>query len=298
MFPRPGKSRLHFGRRNVKESSIQWCDDTTNPVMGCALCELWVPDHEPDPVRRCYAGILHDTRGKKNPGYARHFEKPETFPGRVAEAARAAPLQGARRHYRPWLDGRPRHIFVSDMGDALSPQIKFEYLECEVIDVVTSAAGSRHRWLWLTKRPPRMAEFSRWLEARGRLWPENLWAGTSITSNQSYQRVVDLLKVGDKTTSRFLSVEPQSTEVDLSPWLPKLDWVIQGGESGKQAEEFDLKWARDMRRACKEAGVPYFLKQLGRIVVDGKKHVKLRDSRHGGDWSEWPKSLRVRQVPK
>ena len=143
-----------------------------------------------------------------------------------------------------------------------------------------------------------MAEVSRWLEARGRLGPENLWAGTSITSNQSYQRVVDLLKVGDKTTSRFLSVEPQSTEVDLSPWLPKLDWVIHGGESGKQAEEFDLKWARDMRRACKEAGVPYFLKQLGRIVVDGKKHVKLRDSRHGGDWSEWPKSLRVRQVPK
>jgi protein gp37 len=280
----------------MRGSSIQWCDDTENPVMGCDLCELWNPKAKP-PVRRCYAGILHETRGRNHPGYARRFERPETFPGRMARIAEAAPLQGARRPDRPWLDLLPRLIFVSDMGDALSPQVGFEYLESEVIDVVGSGPGSRHRWLWLTKRPHTMATFSRWLAKRGRSWPTNLWAGTSITSDATYHRVVDLLKVGGKSTRRFLSVEPQSTPVDLSPWLPRLDWVIQGGESGTQAHAFHLEWARDLKGACNKAGVPYFLKQLGRIVLADGKQLRLTDNRHGGNWLDWPTDLRVRQVP-
>lgn len=113
---------------------------------------------------------------------------------------------------------------------------------------------------------------------------------------------------------------------------PTLDWVIVGGESGPGARPFDVQWARDIVAQCKAASVPVFVKQLGArpvdgamfdIVCNGKVHYSrpqsdpliaeahacpgysvrshdmrrlLRD-RKGGDPSEWPEDLRVREWP-
>jgi protein gp37 len=196
------------------------------------------------------------------PGYAPRFEEVTLFPGRVAEACGWSDLSGKRRAGKPWLDGMPRLIFVSDMSDSMSATVPFEYLRDEVIQNVRNGRGSRHRWLWLTKRPDRMAKFSRWLFGQGIEWPDNLWAGTSITSQVTTSRTRHLLEVGGEKTIHFLSVEPQIEAVDLRPWLPKIDWVIQGGESGRGARPFDLAWADSMIGHCHRLGVPYFLKQL------------------------------------
>ncbi|CAN5360965.1 hypothetical protein BH09VER1_BH09VER1_53230 [soil metagenome] len=123
---------------------------------------------------RCYAGQLHLFRGeddtkpwkKTNPGYARKFEEPKLFPGRTAAAAAWRDLAGHERPDSPWKKTLPRLIFVSDMGDALSKDVPFEYLLTQIVQVASSGKGQRHVWLWLTKRPRRMAEFSDWLEAR------------------------------------------------------------------------------------------------------------------------------------
>ncbi|WP_438033675.1 DUF5131 family protein [Sorangium sp. So ce204] len=205
-------------------------------------------------------------------------------------------LRDRSRLHKPWLDGSPRLIFVSDMSDALSNAISFEYLEHEIIRTVTGPEGQRHRWLWLTKRPQRMADFSAQLLAWGSRWPSNLWAGTSITSAAMTNRIDALLGVGDESTVRFLSVEPQVEEIDLAAWLPSIDWAIQGGESGEDARPFDVAWARTLRDACRRAKVPYFLKQLGTAPMLGGQPLRLRD-RHGGDWGEWPQDLRMRHVP-
>lgn len=76
---------------------------------------------------------------------------------------------------------------------------------------------------------------------------------------------------------------------------PKLDWVIIGGESGHGARPFDVRWARDTVRQCKAAGVPVFVKQLG--CHPQEIAYRLRDKK-GGDMSEWPEDLRVRQMPQ
>jgi protein gp37 len=273
-------------------TTIQWCDSTVNPTMGCDGCELW------DGKRHsCYAGVLHGSRGKGNKGYAPSFDKVTEFPGRCAEAACWSDLSGRARHDKPWLDGLPRTIFVSDMGDSLSKAVTFDYLKEQVIEAATSPKGARHVWPWLTKRPGRMADFGAWLSARGIEWPANLWAGTSITDTSSTARVSKLLQVGGPSTVHFLSVEPQTEDFDLAAYLPRLDWLIQGGESGRHPRVFDLGWARRLQKACKLAQVPYFMKQLGAAVVDAGRAVPLRDS-HGGDWSEWPADLRVRQLPR
>lgn len=275
-----------------EKTEIQWCDDTVNPTMGCDGCELWSSER-----KTCYAGKLHDLRAG-HAGYAPRFEDVTPFPGRTAKAARLRDLTGTARPEKPWLDGQPRLIFVSDMGDSLSISVTFEYLEREVIGVASSSAGARHEWLWLTKRPERMASFSAWLHARGTAWPPNIWAGTSVTHPGFVKRIDALAEVGDANTIRFASVEPQTDPITLGARLQNLDWVIQGGESGAKPKvgAFDLAWARAMRDECRANGVAYFLKQLGRRPVEDGRELRLRDL-HGGDWSEWPVDLRVREMP-
>lgn len=45
---------------------------------------------------------------------------------------------------------------------------------------------------------------------------------------------------------------------------PKLDWIIAGGETGPGARPSHPDWFRQDRDQCKAAGVPFFLKQMGR----------------------------------
>lgn len=105
-----------------------------------------------------------------------------------------------------------------------------------------------------------------------------------------------LLNVGDEHTIRFLSVEPQVEAIDISEWLPRLSWVIQGGESGRQARPFEIEWGERLIGDCGANGVPYFLKQLGSAVTHGDQRLHLEDG-HGGEWDEWPEHLQIREMP-
>lgn len=248
----------------------------------------------------CYAGQLHLFRGvddtnpgkKTNPGYARKFDEPKLFPGRTMAAAAWKDLTGQDRLDAPWKNALPRLIFVSDMGDALSRDVSFEYLLSEIILAASSPNGQRHIWMWLTKRPRRMAEFSDRLIAKNIKWPDNLVAMTSVTSSRTVGRVAELQKV--RCTFRGLSVEPLWTSVQLP--LQGINHVIVGGESGTGAKPFQIEWARDIIRQCRQSGAAPFVKQLGAKPFDGNHRLHLHDS-HGGDWNEWPSDLRVREFP-
>lgn len=105
---------------------------------------------------------------------------------------------------------------------------------------------------------------------------------------------------------------------------PKLDWIVVGGESGLGARPFDLAWARSTVEQCKAAGVAVFCKQLGArpvgewgpnpptyhltdiTVQPPRESTELSRYKNGvwrlrhpkgGDWSEWPEDLRVREFP-
>lgn len=94
----------------------------------------------------------------------------------------------------------------------------------------------------------------------------------------------------------------------------RLDWIVIGGESGPGARPFDLGWARSTIRQAQAAGVPVFVKQLGACAEDapnGLAGAALRVPREaaplvsrrlvdrkGGDPSEWPEDLRVREWPE
>jgi len=211
----------------------------------------------------CYAHQQHMFRGSDitnpdkitNPGYAPQFEQVTEFAGRVAEAAARPDLFGKPHKEKPWLNHHPRLIFVSDMADAMSTEVGFDYLKAEIVDVAASRRGSQHIWLWLTKMPKRMAEFGVSLKSQGIDWPDNLVAMTSVTSMKTVSRAKYLKAV----PARFkgLSVEPLWGEVSLP--LDGIDWCIVGGQSGPGAEPFDLAWARSVQRQCKEAETAFFV---------------------------------------
>ena len=271
---------------------IHWADGTCNPTMGCDGCELWNATR-----RSCYAGEQHVTFGAVRRGYSPTFGQITYWPGRMAEAASLADLRGYRRPDKPWLNGMPRLIFISDMGDALCDSGAVRVPPHGDHRERSGPAGPPPLLALADQAPKRMAEFSAWLAAQGIPWPSNLWAGTSVTTAATTYRIDQLLNVGGDETIRFLSVEPQLERLDLRPWLPCLDWIIQGGESGSLERRFDVAWAQELYGQCQEAETPYFLKQLGGYVFRGEDRIRLLE-RHGGDWNEWPEGVPgVRQMP-
>jgi protein gp37 len=305
-------------------TDIGWCDSTVNPTTGCDGCELWhVRDKGP-----CYAGVLHEGRlAKSLPKlYAPSFTEVRLAPGRMAKAAAWSDLTGKARPDKPWLDGMPRTIFVGDMGDIFSKAVPFGFIYDEIISAAVSEKGRRHIWMLLTKQPSRMAAFAEWL---GGDWPENVWAGTSITRQKTLRsRLPHIQRV--PAAVRFLSIEPLLSAVDLldtgsddvatfDVWRRRdIDWVIVGGESGPKARPCDITWIRSIVVQCKAAGVPAFVKQLGskscwhddeKKLVSGKlidihaiafggwRTVPGPKDRKGGDPSEWPEDIRVREMP-
>jgi protein gp37 len=73
-----------------------------------------------------------------------------------------------------------------------------------------------------------------------------------------------------------------------------LDWVIVGGESGKGARPLAEEWARSLVQQCQGAGLPVFVKQMGREWA--REHGAAGDTK-GGNPGFWPTDLRVREFP-
>lgn len=247
-----------------------------------------------DVIRReckCYAGLLGTLRAGHK-GYADAFGQPQVFPGRIAKAASWGFPTVLEIADKPWLANLPRLIFISDMGDALCSSVSFDVLKTEIIDVVGSDSGKRHLWLWLTKRPGRMAEFGTWLLSTGVSWPHNLVAMTTVTRQANAGRVDQLRRVPAKL--KGLSMEPLFERVKLD--LDGIDWVIVGGGSDTLAEPFLVEWALELQTQCRATGAAFFLKQLGRRPFRHGIPLPLVD-KHGGDWSKWPEEWRIREFP-
>lgn len=192
--------------------------------------------------------------------------------------------------YEPIKRKKPSTIFVGDMFDLFHEAISFDLI-LRVWNVICECP--QHTFQLLTKRADRMLAFSRYVASGNSVaeWPRNTWLGVSVEDQQRADERIPLL-LQTPAAVRFLSVEPQLEAVN--PWItgPKsIDWIICGGESGPHARPFQLQWAMSLIEQCKAAGVPFFMKQTG---INLGTH---KGDRKGGDPSEWPEALRVREFP-
>ena len=153
---------------------------------------------------------------------------------------------------------KPRRIFVNSMSDLFHDNATHEFT-ARCFEVMLRA--NWHTYQILTKRPHRMADYSRrFEELHGRAIPGHIWLGTSIENADLLFRMDELRMVRCKT--RFISFEPLLGPVGPMN-LDDIHWVIIGGESGTGYRPVKKEWILDIISQCQHQDVPVFFKQWG-----------------------------------
>jgi protein gp37 len=270
-------------------SQVLWKGEYTNVIPGATFNPWWGCQKVSPACKFCYAEHLSDVRlGKNLWGQQasrqlfglKHWIEPLRW---NAECARL---------------GIMRKVFCASMADVFEDHP--EVLEARQQLFQTIEKTPNLLWLLLTKRPENILsmipEHWRWNKTI-----PNVMYGTTVESQRyAKQRVPPLLNVKKITGAKvFLSCEPLLGEVDLTVismkmpvpenvpvplygrqgWLDALngtfvhptasydsewlDWVIAGGESGKDARPTHPNHFRVLRDQCKAAEVPFFFKQWG-----------------------------------
>lgn len=258
-----------------KDSKIQWTDHTWNIAVGCSKVD--------SDCKYCYMyrGSLNEKR--YNPKIVRKTKTVFNLPLKIKE---------------------PSKIFTSSLTDIFHSDCD-EYRN-EMWDIIRKCP--QHTFQILTKRPERITEHlpDDWNENFS-----NVWIGTSIGSEEGVTRLYILMNAfnfyvnGGKNLRKpitFISFEPLHQQIDCNFDLSTImwfDWVIIGGESGNDTGKYkyrpcSINWIEDIIYAFNSCGVAVFVKQLGTYLA---KELKLKD-RHGGDITEWPKNIQIREFPK
>ena len=235
------------------KTSIEWTDETWNPVTGC--------DKVSAGCRHCYAERI-----------AERFRGTAAFPGGFDLQLRPERLEQPLR----WR--KPRTVFVNSMSDLFHEGVPDAFIR-RVFEVMAQA--DRHRFQVLTKRHRRLEALAPELT-----WLGNVWMGVSVESSRWLSRVKALRTV--PAAVRFLSCEPLLGPLNLD--LDGIDWVIAGGESGPGARPMQPAWPLAIRDQCLASRVPFFFKQWGAFGADGRRVGRKRAGRRleGRTWDEMP----------
>lgn len=234
----------------MAQSSIEWTESTWNPLTGCTKVSPG--------CKFCYAErMAKRLQGMGQRRYTNGFELT------LHEDVLESPLS--------WK--KPQLIFVNSMSDMFHKDVPAWFIH-RTFDVMRRA--SWHQFQVLTKRSERLLEMSPSID-----WPDNVWMGVSVESQDYAFRIDHLRKTG--AAVKFLSLEPL-----LGP-LPRLDlrgiiWAIVGGESGPGARPMELEWVLEIKAQCRKGRVPFFFKQWG--GVNKKKAGRLLQGR---TWDELPR---------
>jgi len=247
-----------------RDHGISWTDETWNPIRGCRRVNT-------DCIN-CYAERLAATRLKNSPKYLGLAEMTDGGPrwtGAVSldEDSLLKPLA--------WQ--RPRMVFTNAMSDLFYEELPFTEID-RIVAVMALAV--EHTFQVLTKRPARMAEYLTYRadpyyiqEAMNKVpghrhtlaWPiQNIWWGASMGHQKAaLEMLPHLASCRPHAKVLWVSAEPLTEEVDLVEYLPYLDWVVGGGESGPTARRAPLYAFRKLLADCTLMGVPYHHKQNG-----------------------------------
>jgi protein gp37 len=310
------------------DSKIEWTRHTFNPWWGCTKVH--------DGCKHCYAEATdkHWARkgskghwGPRNPRrmILGEWSKPAQWnasakaAGEIHRVFCASMCDLFEDYDGPVVDQTGNPVALrSGAGNWTVPLLRDRVFS--IIDTMPNLL-----WLLLTKRPENIRRMvpAAWHNR----WPTNVMTGTSPCDQDTANECVPAL-LHSPGQRHFLSIEPLLGPVSICHAVikrrhgdPQPVWVIVGGESGGGARPCNVAWIREIVRQCKAAGVPVFVKQLGANVrwdgiqggymdgtpnvwpegtkresLPGEFRIVLQDKK-GGDMAEWPKDLRVREMP-
>lgn len=294
----------------MTKTGIQWTDESWNVITGCKECSAG--------CYNCYAANLAATRLANQGRYKGLSRLIASGQGRWTGAIKLHP----DKLIEPYRAKRSRKIFVCDMSDLFYKEVPDEFID-QVF--ATMAFSPQHTFQLLTKRPARMKlyfdrvagekDMERWINAgralgydprrEPKVWPlPNVWAGTSIEDQASADERLPAIACTPARV-RFLSIEPLLENILLDPaLLANIQWAIVGGESEQSGHcrECHVDWIRSVINQCRAASVPVFMKQLGSCprpsALPSDVRVRFLQNKKGGEPSEWPEDLRIREFPQ
>ncbi len=221
-------------------SKIEWTDITWNPITGCNKYSTG--------CLHCYAETMsRRLRAMGLKKYANGFNltlHPEDLD---------KPLSWKRGH----------NIFVCSMSDVFHEMVPFSFVD-RIMDTIRKTP--QHRYQILTKRAERMSEYFETHKI-----PQNIWLGVTVEAQSTKFRIDYLRKIN--ASVRFLSCEPLVEDLG-SLNLGGIDWIIVGGESGRQARPMKVEWALNIKNQVEKEGSAFFFKQWGTWGSDGVKRNK------------------------
>jgi len=231
----------------AERSSIEWCDATFNPWIGCTkvspACDHCYAERDFDLRRHVVQWGAGQARKRTAPA---NWKLPErwnnqafcecTGCGSRCEARDAPPILGLLNVVEKWclaclkaaVQPARRRVFCASLADVFDNDVPVEWL-VDLLDLIRSTPNLD--WLLLTKRignwKTRIEAVIREIDGddpcdlRSWLWswindspPRNVWLGATICNQTEADR--DIPKLLDTPAAvRFLSIEPMLGPIDL-----------------------------------------------------------------------------------
>lgn len=237
----------------MKNTKIEWCDMTWNPVTGCQHgCQY------------CYARRIANRFASKDPDAVIEtanckelhvLEEPYVYKGKTEPYPYG--FQPTLHKYRldePANIKTGKIIFVGSMTDLFGEWVPDEWIR-QVFEACDRAPW--HTYLFLTKNPNRYIEL-----AKKDLLPRQHWYGYSATRQNQlwhFHHAADCPCI-----NLFVSIEP-ILEFMVTPFSTHLpaDWVILGAETGTRKNKVvpEKRWIKEIAETCDWCGIPVFMKE-------------------------------------
>lgn len=270
------------------KANILWTNATWNFVTGCSKRTAG--------CKNCYAqrdwGRL--ARNEKTVYFGRKFTDVMYHPERLDQPLR---WRKPRRIFTNSMsDLFHEHLNWSVIDDAFA-----------MMALCEATMSIPHVFQVLTKREERMHEYMNSPETKTRVfkrmhelaekyipklakkgisepaWPlSSVWLGVTVENQEAAEARLPYL-LSSPAAVRWISSEPLLDYLDLTAvknkngtfnaltgglGLPKLDWVIVGGESGPNARVMSYKMAKQVKDHCVLYGTPFVFKQWGTFAPD------------------------------
>lgn len=296
------------------KTSIEWTDYSSNPIFAYdrqTNKRGWHCVHVSDGCRNCYAEAINRRFGT---GLEYTKQNTEKIEFRLSEKE-----CGALKKLTFKVPGV--RVFIGDMLDIFQPAISDDLLN-QLFSGCLELCDSRSILQILTKHTARMRRYLEWRWGEGRIPCRHIWLGTSVEDQKNADERIPHLLAAPTGGKRFISYEPALGPLDLlnadrdglRGGLGGLHQIIIGGESGSNARLFYLQWARKVISDTRDSHIRVFVKQIGSHPISSQKEprpweplfhgreptgeyaIVLRNKK-GGDMSEWPEDLRIREFP-
>ncbi len=239
------------------ESGISWTDATYNPWIGCTKVSP-ACDH-------CYAERDNAHR-KWVEGWGLGVPRRRTKTFRD-------PIKWNKEAERTGIRTR---VFCASLADVFDNEVPPEWRD----ELWVLIRQTPHlRWMLVTKRIGNAAKMLP-IDFSAKTYP-HVGLMSTLENQEVWNRDYRKLKAIDAAW-HGVSAEPLLGPIDMGPMVyhhGPIDWMITGGESGKEFRALDMDWVRSIRDQCATHGITFHHKQNGGItgkvagcLVDGVEH--------------------------